>query len=48
MLVEREIELTMNWAFASAMAMVLLLITLGGFFVYYRLVGFGKLLEGRE
>jgi putative spermidine/putrescine transport system permease protein len=48
MLVEREIELTMNWGFASAMAIVLLGITLAGFVVYYRLVGFGKMLEARE
>ena len=48
MLVEREIELTMNWAFASAMAVVLLLVTLAGFVVYYRLFGFAKMLETAE
>ena len=48
MLVEREIELTMNWAFASAMAVILLVITLAGFVVYYRLFGFAKMLEAGE
>jgi ABC-type spermidine/putrescine transport system permease subunit I len=48
MLVEREIELTMDWAFGAAMAVILLSITLVGFVVYYRLVGFGRMLEAKE
>ncbi len=48
MVVEREIELTMNWAFASAMSIILLVITLGGFLVYYRVVGLGRMLEPKE
>ena len=46
MLVEREIEFTLNWPFGSAMAMVLLAATLLGVFGYYRLGGFGRLAEG--
>jgi putative spermidine/putrescine transport system permease protein len=46
--VQREIELTMNWGFGCAMAMTLLAITLLGFLLYYRLAGFGRLLSAEE
>jgi ABC-type spermidine/putrescine transport system permease subunit I len=46
--VQREIELTMNWGFGCAMAMTLLAITLLGFVLYYRLAGFGRLLSAEE
>jgi putative spermidine/putrescine transport system permease protein len=48
MLVEREIEFTLNWPFGSAMAMVLLAATLLGVLVYYRVGGFGRLVEGER
>ncbi len=46
-LINREIELATNWAFGSAMAVVLLATTLLGFLVYYRLFGLGRLLESK-
>lgn len=45
MLVEREIELTLNWGFGAAMAVVLLIATLGGFAIYYRVFGLRRILE---
>ncbi len=46
--VQREIELTMNWGFGCAMAMTLLAITLLGFVLQYRLAGFGRLLSAEK
>jgi putative spermidine/putrescine transport system permease protein len=48
MLVEREIELTANWGFGSAMGMILFLITAGGIIAYYRVMGFERFAEGRQ
>jgi ABC-type spermidine/putrescine transport system permease subunit I len=38
MLIEREVEFTLNWSFASALAVVLLVLTLAGFALYQRVV----------
>lgn len=46
MLIEREVEFTMNFAFASALAAVLLGITLVGFLLYNRLVRLERVFEG--
>lgn len=46
MLIEREVEITLNWAFASAIATVLLVVTLLVFVVYARLVKIKSLLGG--
>jgi ABC-type spermidine/putrescine transport system permease subunit I len=46
MLIEREVEITLNWAFASALAVVLLALTLVGFGLYSRAVGLERLFGG--
>lgn len=38
MLIEREVEFTLNWSFASALAVILLGLTLAGFVLYNRVV----------
>jgi ABC-type spermidine/putrescine transport system permease subunit I len=38
MLIEREVEITMNWSFASALAVILLALTLAGFTLCNRVV----------
>jgi ABC-type spermidine/putrescine transport system permease subunit I len=48
MLIEREVEFTLNWSFASTLAVVLLVLTLAGFVVYNRLVRLEQLFEGRS
>jgi len=47
MLIEREVEFTLNWAFASALAVVLLVLTLAGFVAYNRVVRLDRVFEGR-
>ena len=47
MLIEREVEFTLNWSFASALAVVLLLLTLIGFGGYNRIVRLERLFEAR-
>jgi ABC-type spermidine/putrescine transport system permease subunit I len=47
MLIEREVEITLNWSFASALAVVLLVLTLVGFAGYNRLVRLERVFEGR-
>jgi ABC-type spermidine/putrescine transport system permease subunit I len=47
MLIEREVEFTLNWSFASALAMVLLALTLAGFVLYNRVARLDRLFEGR-
>jgi len=46
MLIEREVEFTLNWSFASALAVILLALSLVGFAAYYRLVRLERLFEG--
>jgi putative spermidine/putrescine transport system permease protein len=46
MLIEREVEFTLNWSFASTLAVILLALTLVGFAVYYRLMRLERLFEG--
>ncbi|HYB42848.1 MAG TPA: ABC transporter permease [Candidatus Methylomirabilis sp.] len=48
MLIEREVELTLNWSFASALAVILLVLTLAGYAVYHRVVRLGQLFEGHS
>jgi putative spermidine/putrescine transport system permease protein len=47
MLIEREVEITLNWSFASALAVVLLGLTLVGFLGYNRIVRLERIFEGR-
>lgn len=47
MLIEREVEITLNWSFASALAVVLLALTLIGFAGYNRIVRLERIFEGR-
>jgi putative spermidine/putrescine transport system permease protein len=46
MLIEREVEFTLNWSFASTLAVILLVLTLVGFAAYYRLMRLERLFEG--
>ena len=48
MLIEREVEITLNWSFASALAVVLLALTLAGFAGYNRIVRLDRIFEGRH
>lgn len=45
MLIEHEVELTLNWPFAAALSTVLLVVTLVGFVAYSRLVRLERLFE---
>ena len=47
MLIEREVEFTLNWSFASALAVILLLLTLVGFVGYNRIVRLDRIFEAR-
>jgi ABC-type spermidine/putrescine transport system permease subunit I len=46
MLIEREVEFTLNWSFASTLAVILLALTLVGFAIYYRVMRLERLFEG--
>jgi putative spermidine/putrescine transport system permease protein len=48
MLIEREVEITLNWSFASALAVILLALTLMGFAGYNRIVRLERVFEGRH
>jgi putative spermidine/putrescine transport system permease protein len=48
MLIEREVEFTLNWSFASALAVILLVLTLIGFAGYNRIVRLERLFEARS
>jgi ABC-type spermidine/putrescine transport system permease subunit I len=48
MLIEREVEITLNWSFASALAVILLALTLVGFTGYNRIVRLERVFEGRH
>jgi ABC-type spermidine/putrescine transport system permease subunit I len=48
MLIEREVEITLNWSFASALAVILLALTLVGFTGYNRIVRLDRVFEGRH
>jgi putative spermidine/putrescine transport system permease protein len=41
------VELGVNWGFASALAIILLLLTTAGFILYDRVVGLKTLLESK-
>jgi ABC-type spermidine/putrescine transport system permease subunit I len=47
MLIEREVEITMNWSFASALAVILLALTLAGFAVCNRIVRLERIFGGQ-
>jgi putative spermidine/putrescine transport system permease protein len=47
MLIEREVEFTLNWSFASALAVILLALTLMGFVGYNRIVRLDRVFEAR-
>jgi putative spermidine/putrescine transport system permease protein len=47
MLIEREVEFTLNWSFASALAVILLALTLVGFVGYNRIVRLERIFESR-
>src|SRR5262249_27383621 len=47
MLIEREVEITLNWSFASALAVILLALTLVGFVGYNRIVRLERVFDGR-
>src|SRR5437867_12760014 len=47
MLIEREVEITLNWSFASALAVILLALTLIGFIGYNRVVRLERIFEAR-
>jgi putative spermidine/putrescine transport system permease protein len=48
MLIEREVEFTLNWSFASALAVILLVLTLIGFVGYNRIVRLDRVFEARS
>jgi len=48
MLIEREVEFTLNWSFASALAVILLVLTLIGFVGYNRIVRLERIFEARS
>jgi putative spermidine/putrescine transport system permease protein len=48
MLIEREVEFTLNWSFASALAVILLILTLIGFVGYNRIVRLERVFEARS
>jgi len=47
MVIEQHVELGANWGFASALAIILLLLTTAGFLLYDRLVGLKSLFESK-
>lgn len=47
-LIQREVEFTLNWSFASALAVVLLVITLLGFALYNRILRVERIYEARR
>jgi putative spermidine/putrescine transport system permease protein len=47
MLIENEVEFTMNWSLASALAVILLIITLLAFVLYNRVVRLERMFEGQ-
>ncbi len=47
MLIEREVEFTLNWSLASSLAVVLLVITLAGFALLNRAFRLDRLFEGQ-
>ncbi len=47
MVIEQQVELGMNWSFASALAILLLILTALGFVLYDRAVGLKSLFESR-
>ena len=47
MVIENQVGVVMNWGFASALAMVLLVCTVLGFLVYDRLLGLERLFEAK-
>ena len=46
-IIEYQVDILLNWNFASALATILLIVTLGGFALYAWLVGLSTLFESR-
>lgn len=47
MVIENQVGVVLNWGFASALAMVLLICTVLGFLVYDRVLGLERLFEAK-
>ncbi|MDO8474827.1 MAG: ABC transporter permease [Candidatus Rokubacteria bacterium] len=47
MVIYEQVERTLNWHFASALSIILLVVTLAGFLLYDRVVGLRTLLESK-
>lgn len=47
MVIEQQVELALNWHLASALAIALLAVTIGGFVLYDRLMGLRSLFESK-
>lgn len=47
MVIEQQVELGVNWGFASALSIMLLVLTTAGFLLYERLVGLRTLFESK-
>jgi putative spermidine/putrescine transport system permease protein len=47
MVIEEQVELGVDWGFASALSIILLLLTTAGFILYDRVVGLKTLLESK-
>lgn len=47
MVIDQQVELTLNWNLASALAIMLLAITIAGFVLYDRLLGLKSLMESK-
>jgi putative spermidine/putrescine transport system permease protein len=48
MVIDQQVEMTLNWNLASALAVLLLVLTTAGFVLYDRLLGFKTLLESKH
>ena len=47
MLIDRSLEVAVDWPSAALMSLMLLLVTLGLYVVYYRVTDIRRLIEGR-
>jgi putative spermidine/putrescine transport system permease protein len=47
MLIDRSLEVAVDWPSAALMSLTLLLVTLGLYVVYYRVTDIRRLIEGR-
>ena len=47
MVIDFQVEIAFDWQFASALAMLLLVVTVAGFAIYNRVVGLQTLFESK-